>query len=211
MACSFFSTYTHFLLYVSHITQYIWAKYWNNNTWLCTYLWLVLFETYFWQILQNPALVPWVVLEDGGPNGLELPNKPSPHGDFNPRFWLSSLLLLSLVAVGKFIRIWVKCSWGLKLWERLLRRFFFNGLSNISKPIGENRIDSTVGQKILKRPGQKNSWNQINQFHELFFWAKFNFFPISKMTKNQFLNRKKVQNCKFMKKIIGFIWLHEFF
>ena len=89
-----------------------------------------------------------MVLEDGGPNGLELPNKPSPHGDFNPRFWLSSLLLLSLVAVGKFIRIWVKCSWGLKLWERLLRRFFFNGLSNISKPIGENGIDILVTEIV---------------------------------------------------------------
>ena len=29
------------------------------NTWLCTYLWLVRFETNLWQMLQNPALVPW--------------------------------------------------------------------------------------------------------------------------------------------------------
>jgi len=27
----------------------------------------------------------------------------------------------------------------------------------------------TVGQKTLKSPGQKNSWNQINQFHDFFF------------------------------------------
>ena len=88
-----------------------------------------------------------MVLEDGGPNGLELPNKPTPHGDF-PRFWSSLLLILSLVAVGKFMRICVKCSWGLKLWERLRRRFFFNGLSNISKPIRENgtiTIDTLLG------------------------------------------------------------------
>ena len=111
------------------ITQIIYI-----GTWLCTYLWLVLLETYFWQILQNPALVPWVVLEEGGPNGLEFPNKPKPHGDFPPFFWSSLLLILSLVAVGKFMRIWVKCSWGLKLWERLRRRFFFNGsFENISK------------------------------------------------------------------------------
>ena len=28
-------------------------------------------------------------------------------------------------------------------------------------------FSSTVGQKIWKSPGQKNSWNQINQFHFL--------------------------------------------
>ena len=28
---------------------------------------------------------------------------------------------------------------------------------------------NTVGQKILKSPGQKNSSNQINQFHAIFF------------------------------------------
>ena len=114
-----------------------------------------------------------MVLEDGGPNGLEFPNKPSPHGDFNPRFW-SSLLLLSLVAVGKFIRIWVKCSWGLKLWERLLRRFFFNGLSNISKPIGENGIDRLVTDWIFGHLKSVKKWLQgkLNKA-SLHFWAKF--------------------------------------
>ena len=29
---------------------------------------------------------------------------------------------------------------------------------------------NTAGQKILKSPGKKNSWNQINQFDEQFFW-----------------------------------------
>ena len=29
---------------------------------------------------------------------------------------------------------------------------------------------ATVGQKIKKSPGQKDSWNQINQFHEIFLW-----------------------------------------
>ena len=28
----------------------------------------------------------------------------------------------------------------------------------------------TAGYKIWKSPGQKNSWNQINQFHEKTFW-----------------------------------------
>ena len=49
----------------------------------------------------------------------------------------------------------------------------------------------TVGQNIQKSPGQKNSWNQINQFHE-FFFDQIPFFAISKMAKNQFLNWEKV-------------------
>ena len=48
-----------------------------------------------------------------------------------------------------------------------------------------------VGQKIKKSPGQKNSWNHINQFHEEFF-GQISFFAISKMAKNQFLNWEKV-------------------
>ena len=46
---------------------------------------------------------------------------------------------------------------------------------------------TVLGQKIKKSPGQKNSWNQINQFHE-FFFHQIPFFAISKMVKNQFLN-----------------------
>ena len=36
-----------------------------------------------------------------------------------------------------------------------------------------------VGQKIKKSPGQQNSWNQINQFHEISF-DQIPFFAISK-------------------------------
>ena len=32
------------------------------------------------------------------------------------------------------------------------------------------------GPENLKSPGQKNSWNQINQFHEKFFLTKLHFF-----------------------------------
>ena len=45
---------------------------------------------------------------------------------------------------------------------------------------------SPEGQKIYKSPVQKkNSWNQINQCHEIFL-NQILFFAISKMTKNQF-------------------------
>ena len=40
-----------------------------------------------------------------------------------------------------------------------------------------------MGQKIKKSPGQKKSWNQINQFHD-FFFDQIPFFAISKMVKN---------------------------
>ena len=39
----------------------------------------------------------------------------------------------------------------------------------------------TVGQKIIyKSPGQKHSWNQMNQFHGNFFWIFFWYFPFSR-------------------------------
>ena len=47
------------------------------------------------------------------------------------------------------------------------------------------------GPEDLKNPGQKNSRNQIIQFHEIYL-DQIPFFAISKMTKNQFLNRKKI-------------------
>ena len=50
---------------------------------------------------------------------------------------------------------------------------------------------NTVGQKIKKKSCQKNSRNQINQFHE-FFLDQIPFFAIPKMAKNQFLNWEKV-------------------
>ena len=51
----------------------------------------------------------------------------------------------------------------------------------------EKKSQFTVGQKILKSSSQKNSWNQINQFHKKIF-DQIPFFAISKMAKNQFLN-----------------------
>ena len=47
------------------------------------------------------------------------------------------------------------------------------------------------GPENLKKPRQKNSCNQINQFHEIFF-DQIAFFPFQKWPKNQFLNWKKV-------------------
>ena len=60
-------------------------------------------------------------------------------------------------------------------------------------PIFSKKYESnTVGQKIKKSSGQKNSWNQINQIHEKIFFDQIPFFAISKMAKNQFLNWEKV-------------------
>ena len=50
------------------------------------------------------------------------------------------------------------------------------------------------GVRKLKKSRPKNSWNQINQFHEKKFSTKIHFFAISKMAKNQFLNW---ENCIF--------------
>ena len=46
-----------------------------------------------------------------------------------------------------------------------------------------------------KARGKKNSYNQINQFHEICF-DQIPFFAMSKMAKNQFLNWKKFWNCQ---------------
>ena len=44
------------------------------------------------------------------------------------------------------------------------------------------------GPENVKKPRpKKNTWNQINQFHD-FFFDQIPFFEISKMAKNQFLN-----------------------
>ena len=52
-------------------------------------------------------------------------------------------------------------------------------------------IWSTIVSKTwavnLKSPGQRNSWNQINQFDEIFL-GQNPFFAILKMAKNQILN-----------------------
>ena len=47
-----------------------------------------------------------------------------------------------------------------------------------------------IGTHIAVR-AKKNSWNQINQFHEIIF-GQIPFYAISKMAKNQFLNWEKV-------------------
>ena len=46
-------------------------------------------------------------------------------------------------------------------------------------------------ENLKKSKLKKNSWNQINQFHEIFLVQNL-FFAILKMTKNQFLNWEKV-------------------
>ena len=52
--------------------------------------------------------------------------------------------------------------------------------------------DELIGNyKCLYNIIQKNSWNQINQFHEICF-DQIPFFAISNMAKNQFLNWEKV-------------------
>ena len=45
-------------------------------------------------------------------------------------------------------------------------------------------LQGTVGQKNEKRPGQKNSWNQINQFHGIFFGPNSIFFAIFELGKS---------------------------
>ena len=50
-------------------------------------------------------------------------------------------------------------------------------------------MDHTRPEK-LKKSRQKNSSNQINQFHEIYF-DQITLFAISKMAKYQFLNRGK--------------------
>ena len=82
------------------------------------------------------------------------------------------------------------CPWIMPNW---VVGFWIARSSDVSK--GSNCF--TMGQKILKSPGQKKSLNQINQFHELFFFHQIPFFAISKMAKNQFLNWEKCQKCNF--------------
>ena len=95
----------------------------TRGTWLCTYLWLVRFETNFWQMLQNPALVPCVVL-DGGPRGDPARKKED----------LFSRLLFSFELTTAAARIWPSVSaFGFNwLCERLLRRFFLAELAKLS-------------------------------------------------------------------------------
>ena len=60
--------------------------------------------------------------------------------------------------------------------------------------IDESRISQWAAAqctRIRKKLQFKNSWNQIKQFHEKIF-GQILFFAISKMTKNQFLNKEKI-------------------
>ena len=59
--------------------------------------------------------------------------------------------------------------------------------------MSETSDENTMGQEIKQSLGPKNSWNQINQFHEIFI-DQNPFFAIQKLTKNQILNWEKVEN-----------------
>ena len=64
-----------------------------------------------------------------------------------------------------------------------------------------------------KKSRQKNSWNQINQFHDILF-AKFHFLQFQKWPKINFWtekNFKTAKNAISRKKISMYIWFHEFF
>ena len=69
------------------------------------------------------------------------------------------------------------------------------------------------GPENLKKPGQKNSWNQINQFHE-FFLTKFHFLQLQNWPNINYWPGKKFKTAKnaiSRKTIFDFIWFHEFF
>ena len=70
-----------------------------------------------------------------------------------------------------------------------------------------------VGQKILKNPGPKNLWNQINQFHEILFWQKYIFCNFKNDQKSFFELEKslKLPEMQFHIKKNLSIWFHEFF
>ena len=63
---------------------------------------------------------------------------------------------------------------------------------------------ATVGQNIEKSPDQKKSWNQ---FHEILFWPKSIFLPISKIN---FWTGKKFKNARSAISRKKIIWFHEF-
>ena len=122
----------------------LWFK--LQSTWLWTYLWFVLFDTNFWQILQNPALVPCVVLDVlfWGPvkvKPLVLPKR-IPDGLLIADF-CSGSLLFSLFP-GKLSKSWPKVSAGVS-WERLRRRFLFIG-GKLSKNSRLTPIQMVINQ-----------------------------------------------------------------
>ena len=76
------------------------------------------------------------------------------------------------------------------------------------------RYTYTVGQKIWKSPGQKNSWNQVNQFHELFFfWPNSIFCNFKSGQKSIFELGKCFKTAKnaISRNFFCNIWFHGFF
>ena len=65
--------------------------------------------------------------------------------------------------------------------------------SDISRIQGGYAVKYTVGQKIKKSPDQKNSWNQINQFQEKYFWPNSVFCNFKNGQKSIFELRKKFE------------------
>ena len=61
-------------------------------------------------------------------------------------------------------------------WDILAVPAFRNEEYYTSTAEQEEGMDSQCWVKnFFKSPGQKNSWNQINQFHEKNFWSKIHF------------------------------------
>ena len=70
---------------------------------------------------------------------------------------------------------------------------------SLSSQYGPENLEKTILPK--------NSWNQINQFHE-FFLTKFHFLQFQKWPKINFWTREKFKTAKNTN---WFIWFHEFF
>ena len=70
------------------------------------------------------------------------------------------------------------------------------------------------GPENLKSPGQKNSWNQIIQFHEKKFFDQIPFFCNFKNEQKSIFElgkNLKLPKMQFHEKKFWFIWFHEFF
>ena len=65
---------------------------------------------------------------------------------------------------------------------------------------------------VIVWPPQKNSWNQINQFHEKIFWPNSIFCNFKNGQKSIFELGKslKMPKMQFHEKFFGFIWFYEF-
>ena len=56
------------------------------------------------------------------------------------------------------------------------------------------------GPENLKQSQTKNSWNPINQFHEIFFWPNSIFYNFKNGQKSFFKLGENCQKCNFTKK-----------